>query len=61
MSERDKLIAAMAHAIHETENNGYFFSSIRCARAALDAIEAAGWRIVPPPLIDERTDYSGTA
>lgn len=49
MSERDKLIEAMARAIADA-NHGALIWELYAddARVALDAIEAAGWRFVPP-------------
>ena len=49
MSERDRLIEVMAQAI-AAANHGALIWELYAddARAALAAIEAAGWRIVPP-------------
>lgn len=59
MSERDRLIEAMARAIYESNEfkkpwehadtvRIWHPVGLREARAALAAIEAAGWRLVPP-------------
>lgn len=59
MSERDKLIEAMARAMYESIElkrrwehpdtvRIWHPMELKQARAALDAIEVAGWRLVPP-------------
>lgn len=49
MSERDRLIEAMAQAIADANHGTLIWEMyVDDARAALAAIEAAGWRLVPP-------------